>query len=81
MYAVGLGVILLLMKYLEVSPVVGWDWWVVLAPFGVASAWWAWADSTGWTKKKAMQREIERKEARVEKNRESIGTARKKNNR
>ncbi len=78
MYAVGLGVILMLMKYLEVSPVAAWDWWVVLSPFGVASAWWAWADSTGWTKRKAMQREIERKEARVEKNRESIGTARKK---
>ena len=74
MYAVGLGVVLMLLKYLEIAPVVNWSWWAVLAPFGIASAWWAWADSTGWTKKKAMQREDARRQARIDKNREAIGT-------
>ncbi len=74
MYAVGLGVILLLMKYLDIDPVVGWSWWVVLAPFGVAVAWWAWADSSGWTKKQAMKRETDRRQARIDKNKEAIGT-------
>ena len=74
MYAVALGVIFLLMKYLEVSPVAAWSWWVVLAPFGIASAWWAWADSSGWTKNKAMQRDENRRQARIDKNREDIGT-------
>jgi len=74
MYAVGLGVIFLLMKYLEIGPVANWSWWVVLSPFALASAWWMWADSSGWTKKKAMQREDARRQARIDKNREAIGT-------
>jgi small Trp-rich protein len=59
---------------LEVDPVAAWSWLVVLAPFGLAIAWWAWADSTGYTKRKAMQREDERKQARIDKNRQAIGT-------
>ena len=74
MYAVGLGVILMLMKYLDIDPVVNWPWWWVLSPFGVAVVWWFWADSTGWTKKQAMKRENERRQARIDKNREAIGT-------
>jgi small Trp-rich protein len=74
MYFLGLGLILILLKYLEVDPVAAWSWLVVLAPFGLAIAWWAWADSTGYTKRKAMQREDERKQARIDKNRQAIGT-------
>ena len=54
MYFLGLGLILLVMKWLEIGPVAVWDWWVVLAPFGLAIAWWAWADASGYTKRKAM---------------------------
>lgn len=74
MYFLGLGLIFIVLKYLEVAPVAGWSWWVVLAPFLLAMAWWAWADSTGYTKRKAMQREDERKQARIDRNREAIGT-------
>ena len=74
MYAVGLGVILLLMKYLDIDPVVKWAWWWVLSPFAVAFFWWMWADASGWTKKKAMKRETDRRQARIDKNREAIGT-------
>jgi small Trp-rich protein len=74
MYAVGLGILLLALKYLEVDPVAAWSWVAVLSPFGIAIAWWAWADSSGWTKRKAMQRENEKKQARIDKNRESLGT-------
>jgi small Trp-rich protein len=74
MYFLGLGLIFILLKYLEVGPVAAWSWLVVLAPFGLAIAWWAWADSTGYTKRKAMQREDERKQARIDKNRQAIGT-------
>lgn len=74
MYAVGLGVILMLMKYLDVDPVVNWAWWWVLSPFAVAVAWWMWADASGWTKKQAMKRENDRRQARIDKNREAIGT-------
>lgn len=81
MYAVGLGVILMLLKYLDVAPVVNWTWWWVLSPFAVAVAWWMWADASGWTKKKAMQREDKRRQMRIDKNREAIGTLRSKKRR
>lgn len=74
MYLLGLGLVLLAMKYLEIGPVAVWDWWLVLVPFGLAVAWWAWADSSGYTKKRAMERENARRQARIDKNREAIGT-------
>lgn len=64
MYLLGLGLILLLLKYAEVDPVAAWSWWWVLAPFGLAVAWWAWADSSGYTKRKAMEREDKRRDTR-----------------
>lgn len=78
MYFLGLGVILMAMKYLEIGPVAAWDWWVVLAPFGLAVAWWAWADASGYTKRKAMERENERRQDRIDRNKTAIGTLRKK---
>ena len=77
MYLLGLGIVLLLMKYLEIDPVAAWSWWVVLSPFALAVAWWAWADSTGYTKRKAMEKENARRKARIDKNKEAIGTLRK----
>ena len=74
MYFLGLGLILLAMKYLETGPVATWSWWLVLSPFALAVAWWAWADSSGYTKRKAMEREDVRRKARVDKNKEAIGT-------
>ena len=74
MYFLGLGLILLAMKYLEMGPVAVWSWWVVLAPFGLAVVWWAWADASGYTKRKAMEREDARRKDRIERNREAMGT-------
>lgn len=77
MYLLGLGIVLLLLKYLEIDPVTAWSWWVVLAPFALAVAWWSWADSSGYTKRKAMEKEDARRKARIDKNKEAIGTLRK----
>ena len=74
MYFLGLGVVLLVMKYLEIGPVTGWSWWIVLTPFGLAVAWWAWADSSGYTKRKAMEREVRRREDRIDRHKTAIGT-------
>jgi small Trp-rich protein len=73
MYLLGLGLVLLLMKYYEVDPVATWSWWVVLAPFAAAAAWWAWADATGYTKRRAMEKMELKKKQRIEKQRESLG--------
>ena len=73
MYLLGLGIILLLMKYLDIDPVVGWSWWIVLAPFGLAVAWWSWADASGYTRRKAMEREDKRRLDRINQQRENMG--------
>jgi small Trp-rich protein len=78
MYFLGLGVVLLVLKYLEIGPVAAWEWWVVLIPFALAVVWWAWADSSGYTKRKAMEKEDKRRQDRIDKNREAIGSLVKK---
>lgn len=78
MYFLGLGIILLLMKYLDIDPVIGWSWWIVLAPFGLAVAWWSWADASGYTRRKAMEREDKRRQDRINKQRDAMGLKRKR---
>ncbi|MDO8252099.1 MAG: TIGR04438 family Trp-rich protein [Rhodoferax sp.] len=74
MYLLGLGLVLGVMKYLEMGPVATWDWWVIAVPFGLAVLWWTWSDSSGYTKKKAMERENVRRQARIDRNHEALGT-------
>jgi small Trp-rich protein len=46
----------------------------VLTPFALAVAWWAWADSSGYTKRKAMEREERpRKPDRIEQEAGTLG--------
>ena len=78
MYLLGLGIILLVMKYLEFGPVATWSWLWVLSPLVAAVAWWSWADSSGYTKRKAMEREDERRQDRIDRNKTAIGTNYKK---
>ena len=78
MYLLGLGLILLIMKYFEFGPVAEWSWWLVLAPFGLAVLWWAWADWSGYTKKKAMERDDARRQSRIDKTRKTLGMLSKK---
>lgn len=67
------GVVLLALKAMEVMPVAQWPWWGVLAPFGAAALWWTWADASGYTKRKAVERENQRIAARKERHREQLG--------
>lgn len=69
------GVVLVLLKWQSVDPVAQWPWWGVLVPFGLAMVWWAWADSSGYTKRKAVEKENHRKSARLERQREALGMA------
>lgn len=73
MYFLGLGIVLLLMKYLEMGPVASWSWVIVLAPFALAVVWWAWADASGYTRRKAMERDDKRRQDRINKQREAMG--------
>ncbi|MDA8446535.1 TIGR04438 family Trp-rich protein [Paracidovorax valerianellae] len=73
MYALSLGVLLVLLKYLEIGPVAQWNWWWVLSPFALALVWWTWADASGYTKRKAMEKMDRRKQDRIDKQREALG--------
>ena len=73
MYMLGLGLVLVLLKYLEMGPVAEWSWWRVLSPFAITALWWAWADSTGYTKRRAMEKMDQRKQDRINKHKEALG--------
>ncbi len=68
-----LGVAGVLLKFFEVGPLAQWDWWVVLVPFALALAWWSWADWSGYTKRKVIEREAERKQVRIDRQRSQLG--------
>ncbi|MGY4829633.1 TIGR04438 family Trp-rich protein [Sphaerotilaceae bacterium SBD11-9] len=73
MYLVVLGVLLLVMKVAEFGPVAEWSWFAVLWPFLAAVVWWAWADSTGYTKRRQMDKMDARVAKRREENLENLG--------
>ncbi len=68
-----LGLLGIGLKYFEVGMVAGWSWWIVLSPFALAVAWWAWADSSGYTKRKVVEREDRRKQARIDRQKANMG--------
>jgi small Trp-rich protein len=73
MYLLGLGIILVILKWQQIGPVAEWTWWWVLAPFLGAVLWWMWADWSGYTKRKAMEREDARKHDRIARQHKAMG--------
>ena len=68
-----IGVLLLLAKWAEFGPFASWSWWIVLAPFAGAVLWWEFADSSGWTKRREMDKMEARKVNRRQRMMESLG--------
>lgn len=73
MFFLIIGVILLALKVAEIGPFATLSWWWVAAPFVVTVLWWEFADGTGLTRKRAMQKMEERKAARRERDMEALG--------
>lgn len=77
MYFLGIGLVFLVLKYLEIGPVGKWDWaeqwYLFAAPFILAAAWWAFADWSGYSKNKAMDKMEQRKQERLNKARDALG--------
>jgi small Trp-rich protein len=79
MFFVAIGVLLILLNLLGIGPMGDWNWnltgdlWKFALPFVCAIGWWAWSDSTGYTKQREMDRLDERKEARRQKNLDALG--------
>ncbi|WP_120967286.1 TIGR04438 family Trp-rich protein [Comamonas sp. lk] len=72
MYLLGLAILLSLLKVAEIGPVAAWSWWVILGVYGAAAAWWAWADASGYTKRKAMDKMDQRKKERIERQKKEL---------
>lgn len=71
-----IGVLCLVLKlggWVQFSPDDFTAWAIVLAPFGLAVVWWLWADSSGYTKRKAMQAMDAKKAARREQQMVALG--------
>lgn len=75
------GVLLLAAKMAEFGPFAEWSWWIILAPFGLAVLWWEFADSSGWTKRREMDKMEARKVNRRERMMESLGIGTKRRDR
>lgn len=84
MLFVAVGVLLLALHFLGIGPPARWtfevsgDLWKFVLPFLLALAWWAWADMSGLTRRREMNREAERKADRRRRNMVSAGSAEKK---
>ena len=76
MYLLGLGLLVLVLRWQAVGPFADLSWWWVAAPFVAAALWWQWADASGYTKRRAMERDEQRKDERRERQREALGRSR-----
>jgi small Trp-rich protein len=72
MYFLVAGIGLMVLKFFEIGFVAAWPWWWVLSPFAMAVVWWAWADATGYTKRKAMREMEQKKQNRLERQRAAL---------
>ena len=79
MYFIIVGVVIILMNLLGFGPPANWTWnisgdlWKFCVPFALAVVWWAFADSTGYTKRREMEKMDQRKRERREQNLEALG--------
>ena len=67
------GIVGVILKYMAVGPFALMSWWLVLLPFALAVLWWAWADASGYTKRKEMQKIDKRNRIRIDRQRDAMG--------
>jgi small Trp-rich protein len=79
MWFVAIGVAMLVMNIAGLGPVGEWKWgWgerglLILLPFALAVVWWLWADMSGLTKRRAMDRIDAKRDARRQKALDALG--------
>ena len=73
MYFLIAGLGLLVWNFWRIGFVADMSWWWVLSPFAMAFLWWLWADMSGYTKRKQMEKMDQKRKDRVERQRESLG--------
>jgi len=78
MYFMLIGIVGIRLTYLEIAPVSDWSWLIVLSPFALAVAWWAFADASGYTKRKEIEKMAERKQKRLDQQHDALGMIKKR---
>ncbi|SIP96750.1 TIGR04438 family Trp-rich protein [Pseudacidovorax sp. RU35E] len=73
MWLLVVGLLAIALKYFEVGLFAGLAWWIVLLPFPAAMLWWAFADWSGYTARRAMERDDARRQDRVDRQRDALG--------
>ena len=77
MWFVLLGCLLIVLNLLNVGVIGAWewpeDWWKMCWPFGIAAAWWWYADASGLTKRREIDKMEAKKADRRTKNLASLG--------
>lgn len=77
MWFVILGVILIVLNLLGIGMFGAWvwpgDWWKMCWPFGLAFLWWIYADRSGLTKRREMDKMEQRKQERRNKSMVALG--------
>lgn len=70
---VAFGTVLGLLWWADIGPFGRLPWWAVALPFVLAVLWWQFADSSGWTQRRAMDKMDKRKADRREQQMEALG--------
>jgi small Trp-rich protein len=73
MWFIVVGVLLIAMKLADFGFVASWSWWTVLSPFALALAWWTYADASGYTKRREMDKLDDKKRERRRKSLDALG--------
>ena len=79
MYFVVIGVAIILLNLAGIGPMADWTWnltgdlWKFCVPFVFAVIWWAWADLTGYNKRREIEKMDAKKAARREENLAALG--------
>ena len=73
MWMLVIGLLLLAAKVADFGPTAAWSWWVIATPFVAAVLWWQFADATGLTRRREMQKMDERKAQRRDRSLEALG--------
>ncbi|MDM0016836.1 TIGR04438 family Trp-rich protein [Variovorax saccharolyticus] len=81
MWFLMLGLLGVALKYFEIGFVATLSWWIVLIPFALAVAWWSWADASGYTKRKVVEKENQRRQDRIDRQRSNLGMLTSRSNR
>ena len=74
-----LGVVLVILHFVGIGPPALWTWnllgdlWKFVLPFLLAVAWWAWADASGYNKRREMEKMDEKRQNRRKQNLEALG--------